>query len=60
MCRMKCIVITGGIASGKSTVVQLLQELGGEDLCVFDSDRTVAELLDGGTLSATLAETFGP
>ena len=59
MRRMKCIVITGGIASGKSTVVQLLQELGGEDMCVFDSDRVVAELLDGGTLSAALAETFG-
>ena len=57
---MKVIVVTGGIASGKSTVVQMLREMCGEGLVVFDSDKAVSELYSGGKLSRDLVSLFGP
>ena len=59
MSGVKVIVVTGGIASGKSTVVSMLRELGGEGVQVFDYDRAVAELHAGGSLLPTLVEAFG-
>ncbi len=56
---VKVIVVTGGIASGKSTVVSLLTEMGGKGVEVFDCDRAVHALYEGGELSAALAEAFG-
>ena len=60
MNRVKVIVVTGGIASGKSTVVQMLREMGGEGVVVFDSDQAVAELHSSGKLSRDLVAAFGP
>ena len=57
---MKVIVVTGGIASGKSTVVELLRELGGEGVELFDCDAAVAELQQAGKLSRDLVTAFGP
>ena len=57
---MKVIVVTGGIASGKSTVIQMLQEMGGKGVVLFDSDRAVAELHASGKLSRDLVAAFGP
>ena len=57
---MKVIVVTGGIASGKSTVVEMLRELGGEGVAVYDCDRAVAELYESGRLSRDLVSAFGP
>lgn len=59
MAGVKVIVVTGGIGSGKSTVVQMLQEMCGEGLRVFDCDKAVAELYDGGKLSRDLVTAFG-
>ncbi len=56
---VKVIVVTGGIASGKSTVVTLLTEIAGKGLIVFDCDRAVKELLDSGELNSMLTEAFG-
>ena len=47
---MKVIVVTGGIASGKSTVVSLLREIGGEGMQVFDCDSAVEELQNSGKI----------
>lgn len=61
--RMRCvkvIVVTGGIASGKSTVVELLREMGGEGVELFDCDAAVAELQQAGKLSRDLVTVFGP
>lgn len=57
---VKVIVVTGGIASGKSTVVELLRELGGEGVELFDCDAAVAELQQAGKLSRDLVTAFGP
>ena len=57
---MKVIVVTGGIASGKSTVVGLLREMGGDGVEVFDCDAAVAELQQAGKLSRDLVTAFGP
>ena len=57
---MKVIVVTGGIASGKSTVVHLLREMGGEGVTVFDCDAAVAELHASGKLADALVAEFGP
>lgn len=57
---MKVIVVTGGIASGKSTVVQMLREMGGEGMVVYDCDQAVAELYDSGKMSRDLVAAFGP
>lgn len=56
---MKVIVVTGGIASGKSTVVQMLAEMGGEGVELFDCDHAVAELQKSGRLSRDLVAAFG-
>ena len=57
---MKVIVVTGGIASGKSTVVGLLKEFGEEGVECFDCDAAVAELQQTGRLSRDLVAAFGP
>lgn len=57
--RVKVIVVTGGIASGKSTVVQMLAEMGGEGVELFDCDKAVAELQKNGRLSRDLVAAFG-
>lgn len=41
---MKTIAITGGIASGKSTVVKILQKLGKEKIKIFDCDKIAKEI----------------
>lgn len=56
---VKVIVVTGGIASGKSTVVEMLQELGGAGVELFDCDAAVAELQQSGKLSRDLVTVFG-
>jgi dephospho-CoA kinase len=50
--------LTGGVASGKSTVAQMMRELGA---VVVDSDRLAREVVDRGTpgLARVVAE-FGP
>ena len=59
MSDVKVIVVTGGIASGKSTVVEQLRELGGEGVELFDCDAAVAELQQAGKLSRDLVTAFG-
>jgi transcription termination factor Rho len=57
---MEIMAITGGIASGKSTVCRLLKELI-PGLVLFDSDAVVHRLLDEDEpLRHGLLETFGP
>ncbi len=57
--RVKVIVITGGIASGKSTVIRLLSEMGGKGVELFDCDAAVKELQLSGTLNKKLVAAFG-
>ncbi len=57
---VKVIVVTGGIASGKSTAVRILQEMGGEGTELFDCDGTVARLQAAGRFSRDLVSAFGP
>ncbi len=57
--RVKFIVVTGGIASGKSTVVEMLAEFGGKALTVFDCDAAVAQLYQSGRMSRDLVASFG-
>ena len=53
----KIIGITGGIASGKSTVTEFLRQLGYQ---VIDADQVVHELQEpGGRLYQALLSTFG-
>lgn len=55
---MVVIGLTGGIASGKSTVSQYLRELGAP---VIDADAIVHELQQPGTpVTAAIAREFGP
>ena len=56
---VKVIVVTGGIASGKSTVVEMLREMGGAGVELFDCDAAVAELQQTGKLSRDLVTAFG-
>lgn len=56
---VKVIVVTGGIASGKSTVVEILTEIGGKGVEVFDCDKAVQELQESGRLSRDLVTAFG-
>ncbi len=56
---MKVIVVTGGIASGKSTVVSLLAEMGGKGTEVFDCDKAVGTLHKNGRLTRDLESAFG-
>lgn len=49
--------LTGGLASGKSTVAAMLRELGAD---IFDADQIVRELYaDGGAGEAAARELFG-
>ncbi len=56
---MKVIIVTGGIASGKSTVVNMLAEMGGKGVEVFDCDAAVEQLQKTGKLSRDLVSAFG-
>ncbi|MBX3741730.1 MAG: transcription termination factor Rho [Akkermansiaceae bacterium] len=56
---MRVLALTGGIASGKSTVVRWFRELL-PGVVVFDSDAAVRALLDGDAgVAAALLESFG-
>ncbi|MCC8149855.1 dephospho-CoA kinase [Akkermansia sp.] len=57
---MKTLIVTGGIATGKSTAVRLLMETGGPRLHLFDCDSEAGKLLDGGRLKESLSSAFGP
>ena len=58
MLTLKKIAITGGVASGKSTVCQLFQELGA---CVESADAIVHQLLDPKTdLGQQIIRILGP
>lgn len=55
---MRLIGLTGGIASGKSTVARRLRELGA---VVVDADAVAREVVEPGTPAlARIVETFGP
>ncbi len=56
---MKVIVVTGGIASGKSTAVGILREIGGKGVELFDCDAAVETLQKMGRLSRDLVSAFG-
>ncbi len=56
---VKVIVITGGIASGKSTVIRMLTEMGGKGVELFDCDAAVESLQKSGELTRDLVEAFG-
>ena len=52
------VVLTGGIASGKTTVSDLFAELG---VPIIDTDRIARELVEPGQPALrSIAETFGP
>lgn len=58
---VKVIVVTGGIASGKSTVIEMIRELGGEGgVALFDCDAAVHQLQKAGRFSRDLVSAFGP
>lgn len=57
---MKTLIVTGGIATGKSTAIRLLMETGGPRLRLFDCDAEAGRLLDGGRLKESLSAAFGP
>lgn len=42
---MKTLIVTGGIATGKSTAIRLLMEEGGPRLRLFDCDAEAGRLL---------------
>lgn len=56
---MKVIILTGGIATGKSTVFRQLKQLGGRKLHFYDCDEVVAGLLSSGKLAENLISLFG-
>lgn len=56
---MKTIILTGGIAAGKSTALALLQNICGESIAIFDSDACVSQLLNSGTLAEELCQNLG-
>ena len=55
---MKTIVITGGIATGKSTALEYLKSLDSR-LIFFDSDAVVSSYLDSGSIAEELKSVFG-
>ncbi len=57
---MKTLIVTGGIATGKSTAIRLLMEAGEPRLRLFDCDAEAGRLLDGGWLKESLSAAFGP
>lgn len=56
---MKVIVVTGGIATGKTTVVRFLSELGGKGVEVFDCDDITRQLRENGVLTDDLVAALG-
>lgn len=55
---MRTVIITGGIATGKSTAINYLKAMDIE-LVFFDSDKAVAALLDSGRIADELENAFG-
>ncbi len=55
---MNILALTGGIATGKSTILKLLQHLD-SDLVSFDCDQSVQGLLERGEVIDSIAHTFG-
>ncbi|MFN5870038.1 MAG: dephospho-CoA kinase, partial [Akkermansiaceae bacterium] len=55
---MLTLALTGGIASGKSTAVQLFQEFV-PDIVVFDCDASVKALLDAPAVISEITQHFG-
>ncbi len=51
--------MTGGIASGKSTVVRMLQDECGQGMTVFDCDRAVAALYEDKAVVQEIKDAFG-
>lgn len=56
---MKVWIVTGGVASGKSTFCRLLSEACPGAAVIFDSDRCVHELLSTPAVAAQVADAFG-
>ena len=56
---MKILVLTGGIACGKTSFLNFLVEMGVEGIRVFDCDAEVSKLLNSPVFGETLAEAFG-
>lgn len=56
---MKVLVLTGGVAVGKSTVLDRLKKLGGESLAFYDCDAAAAKILASGELAEALENLFG-
>lgn len=56
---VKSIVVTGGIASGKSTVIRMLLELGGKGMFLYDCDAEVAKLLQETPVIEEICAAFG-
>ncbi|MFN3285230.1 MAG: dephospho-CoA kinase [bacterium] len=55
---MKLVALTGGIASGKTTVARMLRELGAE---VVDADTLAREVVSAGSPAlGEIVATFGP
>lgn len=57
---MKTLVVTGGIATGKSTAIRLLMEMGAPHLRLFDCDAEAGRLLDSGLLKDALSGRSAP
>lgn len=57
--KMSVIGLTGGIACGKSTVVELLAKLGQNEFKVIDSDKIVHEMYKDDKFVAKVFSTFG-
>jgi len=57
---MFTLAITGGIATGKSTAVRILQESHGPAAAVFDCDEAVHRWLTKPEIVDTIADRFGP
>ncbi|NJR41341.1 MAG: dephospho-CoA kinase [Akkermansiaceae bacterium] len=56
---MRVAVLTGGIASGKSTVCRIMKEFL-PSVEIFDCDAAVRRMLDSDpAVATTLAQTFG-
>lgn len=56
---MKTIVVTGGIATGKSTFIKYLFRDNNPSLALFDCDQTVHTILDSGQYANRLISAFG-
>lgn len=56
---MISIALTGGVATGKSSVVALLEKRWGDDAAFFSADQAVHELLTRAEIKSTLTEIFG-